>query len=213
MSEYEVLVPWSLTPDLAWLDVVSVAWNQLPLVKSHIAAFKAQYSQRFRLTVLHDGSPDPGFVDELVGERYLGGNVRLLATTQRFNDWGHSLRDIALRELVSLPWTLLTNADNYYTPEFVQQTEERAMKGGKLDVVMWNLAHNHHNHRYIKTEFALCKVDMGAFMTKTALARNIGFNHRNAEADGYFVEEIKMRLKHTGGVLLYHFDKLFMVHN
>lgn len=66
-----------------------------------IASIRKQDEKSYELKVIHDG--------ELIRENTV--DVEIICTTTRFNDWGHSLRNIALG-LINGEYVIFINADN-----------------------------------------------------------------------------------------------------
>jgi hypothetical protein len=71
------------------------------------------------LTVIHDG-PNKEF-DQIMeySKKILPNNINFENTIKRYNDYGHSLREMGLKNILG-DYVLLTNADNYFVPSAIE---------------------------------------------------------------------------------------------
>src|SRR6185437_12241311 len=96
-----------------------------------------------------------------------------LETEKRYNDFGHSLRQMGINA-ASTEFLLLTNGDNYYTPRFVEFMFE-AIDRDDLDVVLCDMVHSHHNpgltiqssYGVFRTKPFRFYLDIGCFLART----------------------------------------------
>jgi hypothetical protein len=66
-------------------------------------------------------------------------------TKTRFNDYGHSLREIGLEKATG-EYILITNADNYYSPKTLEFINKAIVnKAQNPDLVMFDMVHSHIN--------------------------------------------------------------------
>ena len=101
------------------VTIVIVAYQRYDNLPIIIHSFLCQTLQNFKLLVIHDG-PDARMQALLQGFKSRYADVLdFLITPVRYNDFGHSLREIGIG-LVDTPYLLLTNDDNYYAPPFLQ---------------------------------------------------------------------------------------------
>ena len=93
---------------------------------------------------------------------------------------------------------LLTNDDNYYVPIFTQ-TMMHAITSHDAHLVMCDMIHSHNNpggrvqlpYNLFTTHPQLMHCDVGCFITKGQLAKQVGFTNLHVSwADGIFVDNI-----------------------
>jgi hypothetical protein len=140
-----------------------------------------------------------------------------MSTEDRFNDWGHSLRAMGL-EMVDTEFVMFTNDDNYYVPKFLEYMFG-AIRKNKLDFVICNMIHSHVNPgQYIQDDYNVFDsypkmnyIDIGNFIIKTSIAKEVGFKGRSFAADGEFADEIVER--YSGKINFGKVEKILYVHN
>ena len=96
---------------------------------------------------------------------------------------------------------------NYYTPNFVYELREAAKN--KPGMIYWDMIHSHYNYSYFKCEPHTHQIDMGAFATRSDLAKQIKLK-TNFAADGDYVEDFKKILPLAK---IKKIDKVLFVHN
>jgi len=123
-------------------------------------------------------------------------------------DWGHTPRQYGL-DNAKEEWVVMTGDDNYYVPVFV---DEMLKSTGKTHFVYCNMVHNWVNNDYIPvdSEPIRYRIDIGNFMVKTELGKNIKLHKHLNEADGIYVEEF---LKTYPGLKPKKISKILYVHN
>jgi GT2 family glycosyltransferase len=181
---------------MSTIEVVCVTYRHGPKLETFLNAMLSQTSQNFRLTVVHDG-PDAEF--EEVATRYEArhpGLMRFLTTGERYNDYGHTLRDIGIG-MAEHEWLLLTNGDNYYCPIFVETMLDTAAQT-QADMVLCDMLHSHHNpggrwqakYRYFDTAPQRDSIDIGCFIVKTHIAKRVGFRDKTHDGDATYFEDL-----------------------
>ena len=180
----------------ARLTVVCVAFEPLEALQVLVHYFMAQPLQNFYLHVIHDGPNEEYQALAVASKGRYGDKVDFSATTRRYNDYGHSLREIGLRRCRS-EFVLITNGDNYYAPVFLERMFAKVDKD-KLDLVLCDMIHSHErpgersqtSYKPFVTFPSLNHIDMGAFIVRADLAQSAGFADKSYAADGVFVERI-----------------------
>jgi glycosyltransferase involved in cell wall biosynthesis len=193
------------------LTFVVVTYQQESALDCLLKSLICQTLQNFNVLVIHDG-PSPG--TRAIVSAYPK-NFEYFETENRFNDFGHSLRQIGI-DKTNTEFILLTNGDNYYAPRFTEFMFEAIDRQG-LDLVFCDIVHSHVNpgestqpsYSFFRTRpFRLC-IDIGCFIARSALAKKVGFRDRSFEGDATYFEGL---LK-TGRVTVGKVDKVLMVHN
>jgi len=193
------------------IDIISVTYNQNENLKCFINSIKCQTNDKWRLFIIHDG-PNSQLKDELESYGYLVPNkVLFIEHPIRKNDYGHSLRKWGVDNLASSEYLLITNGDNYYTPNMVDEVLKI-----KKDFIYFNCVHSHktpnnnnkQDYGYLDAKLHRGWIDMGSVVLKTYLAKNVGFNSVDFAADWFYFESI-LKLKPS----IHKIDKTLFVHN
>jgi glycosyltransferase involved in cell wall biosynthesis len=170
----------------------------------------AQTSDEWVAHVIAD-SPPQGTLDKII--KYFKDDERIKFTIlqERHNDWGHTPRNIGL-EMANEEWVIMTGEDNYYVPKFVEIFLDAAKKSENATFIFCNMVHNWVNYEYIhiNSELKYGKIDIGNFITKTELAKQIKIDPTFAQSDWKFVVEYFNKFI-SGNVI--HIPKTLYVHN
>ena len=139
--------------------------------------------------------------------------ISYITMNKRYNDFGHTPREIGKQESEA-DYVILTNDDNYYTPNLVMEVkmaiaQHKRIKGVLPGIVYWDMVHSHFNYQYFRTAIGNGQIDMGAFATRTELAKRVPLCSR-FEADGIFIEDFKRKFPQEHRVKI---DKVLFVHN
>jgi len=148
-----------------------------------------------------DESPADGIIDNIGDER-----IRKTHMDKRYNDWGHSLREYG-KQMSDSDYLLMSGDDNYYMPIFTSELKKSIINNPGM--VYWDMVHSHYNYHYFKCSPAYNQIDMGAFATRTNLAKQIPIGTTFA-ADGLFIEDFKKKFPNEKIVKI---DKVLFIHN
>lgn len=199
---------WQVTvEDRQRLTIVVVTYNQALALDCLLKSLVCQTLQNFKVLVIHDG---PGPATRSVVGAYSQIHPALfeyLETSDRHNDYGHSLRAVGV-DKANTEFILLTNGDNYYVPRFVEFMFE-AIDRHDLDVVFCNMVHSY-GYTFFRTRPFRYSIDVGCFIAKTDAAKKVGFRDRSYTADATYFEDL-MNASET--VVVGKVDKVLMVHN
>lgn len=187
------------------LDIIAVTYKQDNELKCFIESLLGQTSHSWRLTLIHDG-PGPDFI-RIMNPYWGDTRINYFCTEARADDYGHSLRALGLSMISEKDsrYTLITNADNYYAPSFIEE-----MTSGCSDIVYCNMAHNHWDYKFKESEFRRGKIDCGCVVVKTEIAKNVGWNSREYHADWLFLCDVLLKYPNASITKL---DKILFVHN
>lgn len=191
------------------IDIIAVTYNQNNSLKCFINSIKSQTNKNWNLYIIHDGI-NTNLKQELLKENYLSENITFIEYPERKNDYGHTLRSYGLKNFASSKYVLITNADNYYTPIFVDEVLKN-----DYDFIYFDMIHSHptkHNHNQssyglLHTKLERGHIDMGSVVIKTSIAKRIGFNHTDYAADWNYFNDILQTnptIKKINKVLLTH---------
>jgi choline kinase len=193
------------------VDIVAVTYGQNSILKCFINSIKSQNNNNWRLFIIHDGINNQ-LRKELTDEKYLVENkVMFLEHPKRTENYGHLLRKWALENIDLNEYILLTNGDNYYMPNMVDEVCNR-----NEDLIYFDLVHSHknknnhnkHTYGYMNSQFKLGFVDIGNVVVKSNLAKKVGFNSIRFAADWDYINDL-LKLSPS----IYKIDKILFVHN
>ena len=198
------------------LTIVCVAYQRYEKIPVLLHCLLAQTVQNFKLLILHDGYDQK--MDVLLAE-YKSRYPEFLDyafTQERHNDYGHSLREIGI-QMVQTPFLLLTNDDNYYCPIFVEKML-LALREHQADLVLCDMIHSHNNPGgHIQPPYSLLKtapepgsIDIGCFIVKTALAKEVGFRDKGHDGDATFFLDL---LRTNPSARIAKVNQVLFVHN
>jgi len=191
-----VLSATATPPAAPLIHVICVAYRRYGPLKVLVQSWINQTAPNWRLSVLHDG-PDPIFaalMEDFV--RAEPERISYTQTTERHNDYGHTLRDLGLQSAQG-DYVLLTNDDNYYVPRCVEYLNEALMATG-ADVGLFDMIHSHDRpggrpqpaYCLFETQYSRLNIDIGAAVIKSGLARAAGFRDRSHDGDASYFEDV-----------------------
>ena len=193
------------------IDIISVTYGQNEELKCFINSIKAQTNEGWRLLVVHDG-PNESLRKDLDQNGYLEPNkVIFLEHPVRTQNYGHILRDWALQNYVTSEYVMITNGDNYYTPNMISEVYKR-----NEDFIYFDCVHSHNtknnfnskDYGFMNSKLERGWIDIGSAVIKSNLAKKVGFKSTHFAADWFYFEEV---LKQTNSV--HKIDKVLFVHN
>jgi hypothetical protein len=108
-------------------------------------------------------------------------------------NYGHPNRKYMLE---TIPYeegdfVLITNDDNYYVPQFVEQMLSACLPD--TGFVLCDCLHSYDHYDYFSAETAECKIDMGEFIVRLDIAKEVGFTHDHHSADGAYAVECVLK--------------------
>jgi hypothetical protein len=203
----------SRAPD--FLEIICVSYKRPIKLHCFLLSLACQTSNNFKVRVIHDG-PDVETrkVIAMLNREYPHLNLSYEETSKRYNDYGHTLRDMGLKTSESKN-ILLTNDDNYYVPIFIEEISMEIIDK-KADIVFFDMVHSHKinelpnpiGYQTLITEPRLNRIDMGSFVFNGKIGREVGFNDRSFAADGMFFEELLSKTDKISKI-----SKVLFVHN
>jgi len=188
-SEQIALLPFGI-------DIVAASYLRYGETALFIQSLINQSCHNWKLYLIHDGY-DASFYQlkkEFAEDMY---RIRLMHTEKRYNDYGHSLRDVGLN-VTTAEYVLVTNSDNYYLPSFLSYAC-LAIGASKPDALIFDMVHGHTNpggrrqlaHCFFNTVYELDSIDIGAAVVKGSLAREVGFKGRHFAADWQYLSDVR----------------------
>jgi len=174
------------------ITVVVASYKGYSEIEVLINSFLSQKLQNWKMIIGHDGPDDKM---KSIVERYTKQYdfIRYFQTDKRANKWGHNLRNIALN-MVDTHWIVNTNDDNYYVPTFTQEIHNMIHQPN-TDVVTYNCVHSYFKYISFKPTMRQSGIDMGQFVIKSHMLKDIRFNEDNPSADGIFITNVVNKYK------------------
>lgn len=191
------------------IHVLCVAYERPIELISICCQFLVQTNPNWELTIMYDGKPP----DEVVSNMSLFKDRRIhfRHSKERNGEWGHPNRDLMLKQVRSKKndFILLTNDDNMYVPIFIDAMF--SVINDNVGFVMCDVLHSYIGFKVMKTELKENHIDMGSFIVRSDIAKEVGFKHRNFSADGKYAEECgkscydnKLEILHVENPLFIH---------
>lgn len=193
MKKIEFIIPTYNRPDKLMIILLSLKAQTIDAWKVHVVA-----------DALYEGY-------EQVKEYFKNDDrFKFSELNGPHKDWGHTPRNYGL-ENAQEDWVVMSGDDNYYVPVFVETFLESVKFRNDVNFVHCNLVHNWVNNNYIPLVSIpkVNRIDIGNFMTRTKLAKQLKLDVTKGNADGLFVEEYINKFK--GNII--HIEKFLYVHN
>jgi hypothetical protein len=178
------------------IHVIAVAYQKFGQLKVFVQSWLNQSQDNWILTVIHDG-PNSEF-DLIMTDfkQRAPEQILFFNTENRFNDYGHSLRELGLKNIKG-DYVLLTNADNYFIPGAVEFVNE-VFIAHSPDVVIFDMVHSHNlpggrnlpAYSFFETSFERNSIDMSAAIIKSYLAEKAGFRDKTFAGDATYFEDV-----------------------
>lgn len=193
------------------LKVIMVAYQRVIPLRIAIDSFLVQTDPNWELHIIHDG-PAPDEVRQVVSDRK-DHRIHWRETPSRNGLWGHPNRALMLQAIKTDPddFILITNDDNYYVPIYVH--EVRRMFMNNVGMIYYKALHNYWSYAVHNSYPRENGIDMGSFVVRAEIAKQVGFRHVHASADGRYCEECLDQCKATGRVAMPIADIVLFVHN
>jgi len=193
------------------LKVICVACERPVEMTILLHSFLAQTCSDWELWFVHDGDPS----DAVIRSSSLYANeprIHFIVSHLRRGNYGHPNRKWMLENIPHEEgdYVLITNDDNYYVTEFVEQMLSACIPD--TGFVMCDCLHSYDHYDYFSCETAECKIDMGEFIVRLDIAKEVGFTHDHHSADGAFAVECVRKCVDMG-LLIRKIDRALFIHN
>lgn len=194
------------------IHVLCVAYERnLPLL-GLILAFRNQTNPNWDLEIMYDGRIPTDIREMISDQKSEDARIKYKYSQQRIGNYGHNNRkaliekaDYDLKDFI-----MLTNDDNYYVPTFIQQVSYCI--DDNTGMVLFNMAHNHLDYSVIDTIIERKRIDIGSFVVRLDIAKEIGFNSIEYHADYLFAKDCA-DLCGKKGLSINKINKLLFIHN
>jgi hypothetical protein len=163
---------------------ICTIYNTYPQI---ISSLILQTHQNWELILIHDGPSEKV-------KSYIPDDKRItyIETKERKGNYGHHLRQWALKEVELGDYTVVTNADNYYTPVFI----EYMLKGFKkshtaVATYCTETIHSYKAWQVLPAKMEKGFLDCGAVMIKSNIAKEVGWRDiTDHSADWAYFQDI-----------------------
>lgn len=174
---------------------IAPIYNYYPIL---VHALQLQTHRDWELLLIHDGPNATGL--RALMERLGDPRIRYYESVRRFDDWGHSLRAMGLQAIAAEPiegdFVIITNADNYYAPPFVEYML------GAIDTravaAYCPVVHSHRKWTTIDSELRHQFIDCGCVMARRDAALEVGWASREHSADWVYIDAMVRRFGKDG---------------
>ena len=192
-------------------SIVVVAYQRYTQIPCLIHSLMAQTFDDFEVIVLHDGEDNKHA--EIMSPFLRDGRIRYGQTNVRYNDYGHSLRNMGI-ELAKGEFIINTNDDNYYVPIWLEEMNRVIQEKPQCNFVYNDMVLSHKNIlNHNKKDYGLLipqiqhsMIDVGQYAVKKDIIKNHRFTSK-ADSDGDLIMEMKAKL------IPEYIDKVLFVHN
>lgn len=200
------------------VEVICSAYQRFGSLRVLIQSFLNQTDSNWNLHVLHDG---PSVEFNKLADSYMSeyaSRLRFSSSEKRFNDYGHSLREIGLRASTG-DYVLITNDDNYYVPVYMRLVN-LAIARCSPDLIIYDMVHSHEfpgnriqeSYSFFPTAFMRNSLDMGSGLVKGDLARMSNFKDKGFAADWDYFSNIAYAARDSQ-MRIIKIPKILFVHN
>jgi hypothetical protein len=198
------------------ITIVCVSYKRYELAPILILCLLAQTRKNFKILMLHDGP------DEIMEEIFFKfkekhpGIFDYYFSPERYNDYGHSLRDIGIK-MADTEYILITNDDNYYCPDFLEIMFNAISQTG-ASIAMCDMVHGHNfpggrkqlRHTFFETFPQINSVDMGCFIAKTSFSKQVGFRDKSYAGDATYFQDL---INVAQGAIFVKIPQVLFYHN
>lgn len=189
-------------------------YNRYKEIKVILSSLQAQTNPNWKAIVVVDNTLSDTMINNykllhvLYEDKEIKSDKRININflEKRCNDWGHTPREVG-KQISDSQYVIMTGDDNYYIPTFVEELDK--VSKDSPGIIYWDMVHSHYDYQYFKCHPSFNQIDMGAFATRTDLAKQIKLNTSYA-ADGEYVEDFKKKFPQENMVKI---DKVLFVHN
>jgi len=200
----------------SFIDFIIPTYNRYDLIRCMLYSLISQYDPDWTAQVIIDDVKNDTLIDIINNIR--DERISYTFTNKRYNDWGHTPRDIGKQQSES-QYIIMTGDDNYYVPTLVSELKKVAVDNSMPALMYWNMVHNYWNYESKVSLLCSGSIDMGAFATRRDLAQQIKLPITYC-ADAEFIIKLKELIKLENKDVNYdeskdivHINKTLFVHN
>ena len=174
-----------------------------------IPSLLVQTYENIEIIVYYDGKIPNYFIKYV--EAFQDKRIKLFNTTKRYNDWGHTPRNMAIDELSpNSVAVVFTGGDNYFLPTFTEELFMPIKNSKDVLGTYCDMIHNNRNWQVMRTRLEYGNIDCGCFMSRTELAREFRWGNRVDWEDWIFMDKI---LTKYGVHRMIKIPRMLFIHN
>lgn len=179
--------PPVVSKSMPLVTFICPAYNNYPQI---ISSLLNQSYKNWNLLLVHDGPDEFGFGK--VVENYKDDpRIKYWATKERSGNWGHSLRQSLINHEAVGEFIVITNADNYHAPSYIEYMLRGFERGRTVATYCSHMVHNYKAWQVIPCRLERGYVDCAGVMVRTAAAREVGWrNLTDHSADWLFFRDL-----------------------
>lgn len=164
------------------VSFIAPIFNYYPII---LPSLICQTYQNWHLLLIHD-SPSEDLEKLLF--KYQESRARYMHTEERFNDYGHTLRQVGLDNLpYDSDFVCITNGDNYVAPQFIQMMIEPMLKNPAIMATYCDFVNNLY---FTQSRLELGWTNTGNVVVRTAVAKSVGWKSKVFAADFLYVNDV-----------------------
>lgn len=194
------------------IEFVIPCYQRIELLQCVIWSIIGQTNKNWKIHVVVDeyNTEIEDYLYQKFEPYYLKGVFKVTTLKKRYNDFGHTPRNVGLLSS-DADWVVMTGEDNYYTPIFVDEFLKVSTK--ETGFIYCNMVHNWKNNEYIPIPCDVHNgmIDIGCYAVKPSLLKGLKLDISKKEcADFYFAKEY---LNLNTDKIISHINKILYIHN
>lgn len=190
----------------SFVDFIIPTYQRYDQLRCMLYSLIAQYDPDWSAQVIIDDIENNTIVNII--KNINDNRISYTFTGQRYNDWGHTPREIGKQQSNS-QYIIMTGDDNYYTPTTVSEIKQATNINSLPALVYWDMIHSHFNYKLLECKLMFDHIDMGAFATRNDIAKTIKLDN-TFTADGMFIHNLLTRYNDE---LKIKIPKVLFIHN
>lgn len=195
------------------IEFIIPTYNRTDHLLTLLGSLKSQNNPNWTAHVIAD-HPEPDVIVKInnIISFLNDDRIKLTILDQRYNDWGHTPRNIGLDQSTG-EWIVMSGEDNYYVPTFVDNflTESRLKNTDFIFCsFLYNQAQLGDTYYPVKAKLELQQIDIGCYSFKRNKLGNIRLRTDISEADYYFMLDY---LSQEDDMTATYIDEILYVHN
>ena len=195
----------TVTTKPSTIEFIIPTYNRVKQLYVILSSLVAQIDDNWKATIVVDDVENNRVKD--IVSKFDSKNIHYMFLGKRYNDWGHTPRNIG-KQASSSDYIILTGDDNYYVPTFISELNQ-IISNEKVGLIYWDMIHNGYNYKHFNTRINDGYIDMGAFATRRDLSQQIDLT-KSYSADSKYVKKF---IKNFPDEKIVKIKKILFVHN
>lgn len=188
------------------VEIFATAYEGYPIVAHSLMA---QTYKNWRLIIEHDGEPPKGYEKLLPNDP----RIKFIYSKEREQNYGHAKRARHVERLAKSDavFTIITNHDNYYAPNFLAEAVALLDDDETAIAVYCDTVHSYIQHKVLPARPARGFLDCGAVVFRRAEIVGVPWASMEHSADWFWFDAIN---KNCGGFRRWKkIEGVYFVHN